>query len=282
MRKLKNGKRKPYARDTVHGWYRVLRTMTRDAMDDLRLERDPTLRISFPPARSRSASNSLSSEELARFLTAMRERFPHHFAITAVLAFTGLRFCHASALRWEDWERETGVLRIMRKQVRGQVGEVSRKKRAPRECPVEPDLALILREHRKRMLAEQAPGLESGWMFPSQVGTLRAPSSLEKAWLRCLKVAGINRRFTIHGLRYTFTDLVRRAKADAVVRRALTGHVTEAMQDHYSSVGLEEKRSAVAKVHRLVADSGSANHSSAQGNSIAGGTLGGTLAEKEE
>lgn len=29
---------------------------------------------------------------------------------------------------------------------------------------------------------------------------------------------------------YTFTDLVRLANVDAVVRRALTGHVTEEMQ----------------------------------------------------
>ena len=89
-------------------------------------------------------------------------------------------------------------------------------------------------------------------MFPSRVGTLRAPSSLTKAWKRCLKTAGITRRFTPHGLRYTFTDLIRRANVDAVVRRALTGHVTEAMQQHYSTVGLDEKRSAVASVHRLV------------------------------
>jgi integrase len=62
----------------------------------------------------------------------------------------------------------------------------------------------------------------------------------------------ITKRFTVHGLRYTFTDLVRRANVDAVVRRALTGHVTEEMQRHYSTVGLDEKRAAIAGVLRLV------------------------------
>jgi hypothetical protein len=38
---------------------------------------------------------------------------------------------------------------------------------------------------------------------------------------------------------------------DAVVRRALTGHVTEEMQRHYSTVGLDEKRAAIAGVLRL-------------------------------
>ena len=66
------------------------------------------------------------------------------------------------------------------------------------------------------------------------------------AWSKCLVKAGITKRFTLHGLRYTFTDLVRLANVDAVVRRALTGHVTEEMQRHYSHVGLDEKRAVIA------------------------------------
>ena len=60
------------------------------------------------------------------------------------------------------------------------------------------------------------------------------------------------RRRPSHGLRYTFTDLVRLANVDAVVRRALTGHVTEEMQRHYSTVGMDEKRAAVAGVLRVL------------------------------
>ncbi|MCG8423881.1 MAG: site-specific integrase [Proteobacteria bacterium] len=272
VRVLRDGTRKPYSRNSVHAWFRVLRTMTHDAMDDLSLQRNPTLRISFPDAPDSSHGNSLSSRELARFLWEMRSRYPHQFALTAVLSFTGLRFCHGSAIAWNDWDESEHVIRVQRKQVRGRVGKISRKKQAPHEVPVEPELAMILREHRQRMLAQQAPGLAEGWMFPSASGTLRAPSSLNKAWQRCLEAAEIDRRFTIHGLRYTFTDLVRRAKADAVVRRALTGHVTESMQYHYSNVDLEEKRSAVAGVHRLVAEAAPPQAVP----SIRGGTPGGT------
>ena len=75
---------------------------------------------------------------------------------------------------------------------------------------------------------------------------------MDRAWTRCLEIAVITKRFTLHGLRYTFTDLVRLANVDAVVRRALTGHVTEQMQGHYSTVGMDEKRAAVAGVLKLV------------------------------
>lgn len=182
----------------------------------------------------------------------MRGRYPQHYALVVLLAYTGLRFCHASALRWEDWDEEAGVLRIRRKHVRGKVGPVSRKKRAPKEYPVEPELREILQEHRRLLLKEQAPGLEEGWMFPASNGALRTPNSLDRAWAACLKAAKIEKRFTVHGLRYTFTDLVRRANVDVVVRRALTGHVTEQMQRKYSTVGLDEKRDAIAGVIRLV------------------------------
>ncbi len=85
------------------------------------------------------------------------------------------------------------------------------------------------------------------------IGRLRATlSSLYKAWRKCADQAGVDKRFTVHGMRYTFNDLVRRAKVDAVIRRSLTGHVTEEMQRHYSDVGLDEKRAATAGVIRLV------------------------------
>ena len=76
-------------------------------------------------------------------------------------------------------------------------------------------------------------------------------------------------------LRYTFTDLVRRANVDAVVRRALTGHVTEEMQRHYSTVGLDEKRAAIAGVLRLVPPEPSRADGS-QGGTGGGTRLGGT------
>ena len=118
--------------------------------------------------------------------------------------------------------------------------------------PIEPELAEIFREHRRRLLRANANEPDEGWMFPSTEGMPRTPNSLDQAWAKCLKHADITKRFTVHGLRYTFTDLVRRANVDAVVRRALTGHVTEQMQRHYSTVGLDEKRAAIAGVHRLV------------------------------
>ena len=250
QRTLKSGKTKPYSRESVHGWFRVLRTMTRDAVRELELRRDPTIGIAFPEPSETDEPKSISSGELRKFLRAMWERYPQHYALTAVLSFTGLRFCHASALKWEDWDEEAEVLQVRRKQIRGRVGPISRKKRAPRTMPVLPELAVVLRLHRDQMVSDAAPGLADGWMFPSSAGTLRVVSSVDKAWRRCMEVAGIDRRFTVHGLRYTFSDVIR-PHGDPVTRRKMTQQ-TEAMQAHYSHIKPEEMRAVLAGMHRDV------------------------------
>src|SRR5262249_28061115 len=103
-----------YGVRTVHRWFRTFRSMTRDAVAQLDLPRDPTRRITFPQFPG-TETNSLTPAELARFLEAMREKYPRTYALTVLLAYTGLRFCHASALRWEDIDEEKGVIRVVRK-----------------------------------------------------------------------------------------------------------------------------------------------------------------------
>ncbi len=117
-------------------------------------------------------------------------------------------------------------------------------------------------------------------MFPSSVGTLRTPNTLDRAWQSCLAKAKITKRFTVHGLRYTFTDLVRLANVDAVVRRALTGHVTEEMQRHYSTVGLDEKCAAIRGVLRLVPPAPTTEPASTTGSGFGWG-FGGRLENRE-
>ena len=119
------------------------------------------------------------------FVNAMQTSYPQHHALVALLAYTGLRFCHASALHWEDWDETACVLRIHRKNVRGKLGSVTRKK-----------LAEVLSAHRARLeaAAVENPDLtKKGYMFPSSVGTLRTPNSLDRVWGSCLEKAKITK-----------------------------------------------------------------------------------------
>jgi hypothetical protein len=62
---------------------------------------------------------------------------------------------------------------------------------------------------------------------------------------------GLSKRLTPRAMRRTFQDLARAAQVPDVVTRAVSGHVTEAMQRHYSTVSGEEMRENLAKVISL-------------------------------
>ncbi|MCG8424191.1 MAG: site-specific integrase [Proteobacteria bacterium] len=219
-----------YAPDTIRSWFSAVRTMVRDAVAALELPRDATQRIRLPEPAEKREENAFTPEELMRFLALMREHYPQHYGLVATLAFTGLRFCHVSPLMWADIDFDAKTITIRRKQVKGVIGPVSRKKRALRTYSMSPKLAEILKWHRS-----ESPGLPKAWVFPSCEGKLRrgASSSLSRAWSKCLDLSGIQRRITVHGLRRTFTDLARLAGVGEVVARSLVGH-TKRMREHYS------------------------------------------------
>lgn len=59
---------------------------------------------------------------------------------------------------------------------------------------------------------------------------------------------------TPHGLRRTFNNLARKV-ASAQVVKSITGHATDAMLEHYSLIGVEEKAEVVHLVMALVSAS---------------------------
>jgi len=228
-----------FAPATVNGILRVTKTLFRDAVAELDLPKDPTIRVkALPEARPDDEPNVLTAGELRKFLDAARTVAPRHHAMLATLALTGMRFGECAALRWEDIDGD--VIRIRRSHWHGKV--TTTKTGRSRTVPLDPMLAEILRGH----------GGGTGYVFPTARGTLRVPSSLQKPLRKASKAAGIATKLTVHGLRRTFNNLVRQA-AGEIAARAILGHVTERMTEHYSHVGTDEKQSAVRKVCELVA-----------------------------
>jgi len=88
---------------------------------------------------------------------------------------------------------------------------------------------------RRTLLATQHPGL-----------------GLCDANRRVLAHADITKRFAIHGLRRTATELLRRAAVDPVAAKAIIGHTTDRMREHDSTVNAEETRDIGTRVAWLV------------------------------
>jgi integrase len=155
------------------------------------------------------------------------------------------RFCHVSALKWDDVDFESAVVCFRRKQVRGDVGPISRKKPAPRVAPLTEELAVALKAHHARMAKLGYPVDAEAWLFPTRNGKLKQPSSLANAIKSSVAEARITVRITPHTMRYMFNDALRLPHVDKIIRKAMVGHVTDDMTEHYSTVLLEEKREAM-------------------------------------
>jgi integrase len=248
-----------YTPATIRFFYRVFRVLMRDAVDYLNLERDPCRRIALPkPTDRRRQKRALTLAETRAVLGWYRAHAPHYFPLAAIMAITGLRWGHASVLRWDDID-EHQTLHVLRARDRGIAratpAPLAANKRVPEEIPLSEDLLAVLRAHRQRMEARRHPGLASGFMFPQEHGPLLlSESTWVTTWRRAMDALGIQMAPLVgpHALRRTFVDLLRPAGVHAQIARLLTAHATDEQFDDYASLGADEAREAFGRVSALV------------------------------
>jgi integrase len=233
---------------TVLGYYLVLRAILTVACSRARVP-NPCDGVETPAA-TRRRDNFLTADELRTVLAQVERLAPGWYAAVLLDAVTGLRWGELSALRWSDIDEAAGVVRVERGNFRGRVME-STKTDVVKLVPLVPEVADALRAHRRRLVAEQHPGVASGLVFPSRTGQLHRGSPLRKVLDAACAGAQLGRRVTPHGLRHTANDLLRRVASGEVVR-SIVGHVTTQMTHHYSHVDTAEKTTAARKVLALV------------------------------
>ena len=133
------------------------------------------------------------------------------------------------------------LLSLRRAHSQGRVGTTKTGK--VRDVPLPPPLKAALKQHRQRLVRDQAPGLSEGLVFPSRVGTYLRNASLRKPLGRALEAAGVSERFIVHGFRQTWNNLLRQVASGANTR-SMIGHETEEMFLHYCRIEREEKQTA--------------------------------------
>jgi integrase len=113
----------PYAKETLAGAWRVVRTMFRDALMLADLERDPTEGVRFRVKGAEPKAKAvLTQDELVRVLAGTDHESPDIRAMIWVGFTTGMRFGELSALLWHDVDQEHGLIHVRRSQVKGNVG----------------------------------------------------------------------------------------------------------------------------------------------------------------
>jgi len=237
--------RKQGAPRTKRNWLGILQNMAKDAIAEELIDRDFCLRVSIkiPPHYTEDQPNMLAPRQLEAVLACVPARW---LDLVRTLAYTGLRWGEATGLHWSDVDLEQGEVTIKWNNWKGILVRPKSDK-GYRTIPLARQLQDVLRARRQRMETDNHPGLRNDLVFPTHEGTLHKAWPLSAVLRDACKDAGVKIRFTPHGFRRTWNNIARR-RAGGVVVRAMIGHASEAMTDHYSLVDREEKRAAAEDV----------------------------------
>lgn len=250
---------KKYRPATTNGWLAILRVIMKSAKAKQLIVTDPSEGLkpfdtSEHPVYTEEQPNALTTQEMHHFLACMWERFPQHYAMTCLGYATGLRPSSLRALRRKGTEPDIlwndGVLLIRRSVTLGETMDTTKTKYRQR-IGADPGLMRVLKWHVESQLHTQQQ-LESDLLFPAEEGGFRSEAVLRKPFAEVSKLIGLKKKFTPKGLRRTFNDSARVANLEGVVTMSISGHRTEAMKDHYSTVSHSEQRAGIAKVLGLV------------------------------
>ncbi len=273
--------------NTVNGWLAILRVIVNAAVAELELERNPVMGVrpldtATHHTYTEESPNALTVEEVPAFLAEMTRAYPQFAGIVTLGFATGLRPSSLRPLRRRgpsaDVLWDEGVLLVRRSHVRrDEVMETTKTKRHQRLALPEA-LMDVLRWHVDRLPASRAT--DSDLLFPSRTGGFHAPSALDKPFREVAKKIGLTKTVTPRAMRRTFQDLARAAQVKDIVTRAVSGHATESMQHHYSTVQPDEMRAGLAQIISL-AGVRSARASQA-GNPDLSGAQGGVPHLKDE
>lgn len=240
--KQPNGK--PYARDTVEGWWRVLTAIVRDACSEHGLA-DPTSRVTPPQIDSEPVreQGTYSHDEVGLLLRTLREHWSQWYEEAYICAFTGARAGELYAVTWPQVHFDRGVIEIDRAHWRGEVATPKTRK-GKRTVALTTRMVSMLRDRRARMVRTQAKGLEQGLVFPNVHGGMRLPGALKDVLIEASKVAELPFPCTPQVLRRTFNTRLLEAGVDRIVIRSMMGHTREEMTERYAGVRVELKRAA--------------------------------------
>lgn len=165
-----------------------------------------------PPKVSRKEIQPFTPEQARAFLTvAEGDRLAALYTVALAL---GLRQGEALALRWQDVDLDTGMLRVLRtvQRIKGQLIYGEPKSTQSRRTIALPETAVVaLQKHRKRQLEERllagSEWQDNGLVFTTHIGTALDARNVIRWFKALLKKAGLP-DFRFHDLRHTCATLL--------------------------------------------------------------------------
>lgn len=188
------------------------------------------------PARRSIETHSrrpLSEDELLAVFAAADASGPEAGLLFRVGAYTGLRLGDAVRLDWSEVDLNNAAIRLKPRKTASRTGAIV-------EIPILPPLRAAL-ESAKERIGPVCPELAERYE--------RSPSGVVRSvTTRVFRAAGLSGSDVgFHSLRHTFVTRCALAGVPLPVVRAIVGHSTTAMTEHYAHSNLEAARAALAR-----------------------------------
>lgn len=205
----------------------------------------PTL-LFIRPGREKKLPVVLSSDEVREILSNI-QLLRYRVCLTTIYS-CGLRLSEGTHLKVEDIDGDRGFISV--RQSKGTMGKKDR------NVPLPQKTLELLREqwksHRNKI-----------WIFPSAghggkdmpyATTPVSNSSVQVAFRKALKTAGINKKATVHTLRHSWATHLLEAGINLRLIQAWLGHSTPATTSIYTHLTEKAKTMAVKSINELMDD----------------------------
>jgi integrase len=213
--------------------HRVTHTMLKHAMQWGVVSRNVASMVDAPRVKAREVE-ILTPAQIQAVLDTLRGKSLYPIVATAL--GTGLRRSELLALRWQDVDLDSAMLRVERalEQTKrgGLVFRQPKTRHGKRSVSLPPSTVTVLREHRVTQLEQRltlglgkAPA--NALVFATWDGSTRSPNALTKEWSLAMQRAGLTA--TLHSLRHTHASTLIASGLDVLTISRRLGHGSPAI-----------------------------------------------------
>jgi integrase/recombinase XerD len=229
----------PYRATSVARTLSAVRSFHRFLVREGLTDRDPAARV-VSPRLPRSLPRPLPVDDVRRLLEAPAEGSPggvRDRAILELLYGSGLRISELTGMDVDDLDLEGGSLRVL-----GKGGK-------EREVPLGSFGREAVGAYLTRGRPALATGASRGALFLNARGGRLSRQSCARLLGRYVRLAGIDRRVTLHTLRHSFATHLLEGGADVRVVQELLGHASVATTQIYTLVTARHLREVYDESH---------------------------------
>jgi integrase len=196
------------------------------------------------PARARDALTTVELEKLRHAIAG------DPWEACWMLTLAGLRRSELLALRWPDFDLETGSLSITKARpiVGGEQG--TKTARGARVLPLDAErqqLLLQLRERQVEYYGEEF--VDAGYICVNEFGRPMRPEDWSRRWRAlCVGTEGVRDNHTLHAARHSTVTFMRNAGVPDHIVAAWHGHDEVVMRQTYSHAHIDQLKHASASL----------------------------------